>query len=142
MINLPDVSTWVALLAQRHIHHTVVRSWFLSSADHGEDFAFCRVTQMGLLRLLTNRHVMDVDVLDPASAWNLWDRLSREWGIPLLGEPVGMESDWRRYTDRPSGSRFWTDAYLAAFAHAGGYRFVTLDRGFERYADLHMLVLP
>jgi predicted nucleic acid-binding protein len=37
--------------------------------------------------------------------------------------------------------RHWTDAYLAAFATAGGYRLVSFDAGFARYPGLAWLHL-
>lgn len=38
-------------------------------------------------------------------------------------------------TDR-HGPRLWTDAYLAAYARAGGLTVVTFDRGFRQFPDL------
>jgi predicted nucleic acid-binding protein len=37
--------------------------------------------------------------------------------------------------------RLWTDAYLAAFALAGGHRLVTFDQGFLRFPGLEVLRL-
>ena len=41
---------------------------------------------------------------------------------------------------RPS-PKLWMDAYLAAFAIAGGYRFTTTDQGFKQFKnlDLHLI---
>jgi predicted nucleic acid-binding protein len=38
--------------------------------------------------------------------------------------------------------KLWSDAYLAAFAIAGGYQLVTFDRGFKQYANLTATLLP
>jgi predicted nucleic acid-binding protein len=38
-------------------------------------------------------------------------------------------------------SRQWTDAYLAAFARAGGLRFVSFDGDFTRFEGLNLLRL-
>jgi len=35
----------------------------------------------------------------------------------------------------------WMDAYLAAFALAGGYRMVTTDAAFEQFGGLDLKVL-
>lgn len=35
-----------------------------------------------------------------------------------------------------------TDAYVAALAMAHGWRLVSFDREFQRFADLHWLALP
>ena len=56
MTYLLDVNVWIALAAERHTHHRVARRWFSNLLD--EKLAFCRITQLGFLRLLTNRHVM------------------------------------------------------------------------------------
>lgn len=54
--------------------------------------------------------------------------------VNYTGEPASIEVEWRRLTH---GSRrspnVWTDAYLAAFAIAGGFEIVTFDRGFEQF---------
>jgi predicted nucleic acid-binding protein len=33
------------------------------------------------------------------------------------------------------------DAYLAAFARAGGYQFVTTDRAFSQFADFDLVLI-
>jgi uncharacterized protein len=71
MIYLPDVNVWIALAADKHVHHNVAKHWFMNiQADR---VLFCRITQLGFLRLLTNRHVMGEEVLIPrrrvASIW-------------------------------------------------------------------------
>jgi hypothetical protein len=46
-----DVNIWLAAAWSRHTRHGAAKSWM--DAENGE-LAFCRVTQMALLRLLTN----------------------------------------------------------------------------------------
>ena len=36
----------------------------------------------------------------------------------------------------------WNDAYLAAFALAGGFQVVTFDQGFSKFAGVNCLILP
>jgi predicted nucleic acid-binding protein len=55
IVSLPDVNIWIALAAEGHVHHVPARE-FTSQPDGS--VAFCRITQMGLLRLLTNSNVM------------------------------------------------------------------------------------
>jgi predicted nucleic acid-binding protein len=59
-----------------------------------------------------------------------------------IEEPSGVEPRWRRLAlrDQPS-PKLWMDAYLAAFALAGGYRMVTTDRAFRQFPELDLLVL-
>jgi predicted nucleic acid-binding protein len=52
IVSLPDVNIWIALAAEDHVHHVPARDWF--AAQPAASVAFCRITQMGLLRLLTN----------------------------------------------------------------------------------------
>lgn len=126
-IFLPDVNVWLALASRRHAHATVCGSW-LNSIESGE-VVFCRVTQMGLLRLLTNESVMSRDVLSSRDAWRTYQRILADERIQFAPEPFTIEQDWRRLTsqDRPT-PKLWTDAYLSAFARAGGMQLVTLDR--------------
>ena len=55
MTYLPDVNVWIALAAERHTLHRAARHWFSKLQD--EKLAFCRLTQLGFLRLLTNIHL-------------------------------------------------------------------------------------
>ena len=61
MIYLPDVNVWVALAVDGHPHHAIAKRWFERLGQ--ESLLFCRVTEMGLLRLLTNEHVMSLKVI-------------------------------------------------------------------------------
>jgi predicted nucleic acid-binding protein len=53
MTCLPDVNVWLALTIAEHVHHAPAKRWF-ESQEH-EQIAFCRVTQMGFLRLPQTR---------------------------------------------------------------------------------------
>ncbi|HEY0758459.1 MAG TPA: hypothetical protein VGD59_04290 [Acidisarcina sp.] len=66
MTYLPDVNVWIALASNRHVHHQAAKAWFETLAD--ERSVFCRITELGFLRLLTNIHVMGEDVLTPERA--------------------------------------------------------------------------
>jgi predicted nucleic acid-binding protein len=66
MICLPDVNLWIGLTSNRHIHHAQAKAWLESM--EGARIAFCRITELGLLRLLTNQHVMGEEVLAPRPA--------------------------------------------------------------------------
>jgi predicted nucleic acid-binding protein len=64
---LPDVNVWLALASRRHVHNAIATQWFQSVGQN--EAAFCRITQMGFLRLLTNHHVMGIDVIGQIAAW-------------------------------------------------------------------------
>lgn len=70
MTYLLDVNVWIALSAERHVHHRIARQWF--SDVRNEKLAFCRITQLGFLRLLTNRHVMQEEVMSSNGAWQAY----------------------------------------------------------------------
>lgn len=84
---------------------------------------------MGLLRLLTHESVMGKDVLSSRDAWRVYRTILADERIEFAPEPFALEPEWRRLTalERPT-PKIWTDAYLAAFARAGGMQLVTLDR--------------
>lgn len=127
MTFLPDVNVWLALASRRHVHAKVCSEW-IGSIESGE-ILFCRVTQMGLLRLLTNKSAMGDEALSSREAWRVYRTILDDPRIEFAPEPFALEPEWKRLTsqDRPA-PKIWTDAYLTAFARAGGMRLVTLDR--------------
>ncbi len=140
MTYLPDVNVWVAWTIREHIHHAAATAWLNSQ---GEDIiAFCRVTQMGFLRLLTNPHVMASDALTASRAWSTVDAYLKDSRFRIVPEPAGLEQHWRIASNRArSGPNFWTDAYLRAFGRAAGYTLVTFDKGFRQHRDCQMQIL-
>ena len=138
--DLPDLNVWLALVSDCHVHHLAAREWF-EGLDLG-CAAFCRVTQMGLLRLMTHPKVMGEDVLGLAKAWRCYDALRSDERVSFLIEPPDLETTWRALTIREGETHnCWTDAYLTAFALQQGLRIVTFDRWFERHSRLEKLVL-
>jgi len=124
----PDVNVWLALAHEIHPHHTAAATWERTlPAD--AILGFCRFTQLGLLRLLTNPAAMQADVLTQAQAWQAYDALLLPGTTRMLEEPRGMEAIFRRRTAREEVStKQWADAYLAAFAEAASLTLVTFDR--------------
>jgi hypothetical protein len=54
------------------IHHVVARTSF-RGIQQTDEVVFCRITEMGFLRLLTNRRVMGEDAVNPKAAWKIYD---------------------------------------------------------------------
>jgi len=137
---LVDLNVWLALAYDGHVHHLAAVSWF--EKGEGENAAFCRITQLGLLRLLTNRTVMDRFALNQRDAWKCYEQLRLDARVVFLDEPPSLEPVWRRLTrsSKPEPGT-WTDAYLAGFAIAARVSFVTFDRGFSRYGELPLTIL-
>jgi uncharacterized protein len=138
---LADVNVWVALCSDRHIHYAAAQDWFAGVAPAG--VSFCRLAQLGLLRLLTNSKVMGRDVVSPARAWHVYDLLCEDLRVTFAAEPLEMEPAFRSLTrNRIAGSGLWTDAYLAALAKARGLTVVSFDRGFRGMPGVDSLILP
>ena len=141
MTYLPDVNVWVALSVANHTSHKRVALWLEKSIDSAE-FAFCRVTQHGLLRLLTHPKVMKNDPRSPEDAWFIYDKWVLVTEATLKREPDGFEEVWRSLTaGRYRGNDHFTDAYLSAFAAVGGFTVATLDRKFKRHAGARVEIL-
>jgi len=127
---LLDVNVWVAVVTNRHVHYPAVSDWLNRQTA---DLVMCRVTQMGVLRLLSNRSSMGADVVTRAEAWSVIDGIRVDDRVRWASEPPNLEHVWRAISAREDNSRrLWTDDYLAAFAQAAGLTLVTLDHGFKR----------
>ena len=139
-MKLPDVNVWLAAAWARHARHTLAKSWVDAQED---ELGFCRVTEMALLRLVTNRAVTGSDTRTRKQAWELVERLEADPRVRVLGEPPGLVPLWMAFSKRDDTSHLlWTDDYLAAFAHAASAELVTLDRGLKnRYPSVRVLVL-
>jgi len=139
-ISVVDANVWLALAFSDHVHHQKAKAWFEKQAD--ASCAFFRITQMALLRHLTNSQIMGRFVQNQQDAWKSYDSLARDPRIVFLCEPPGSEVQFRRLTEAVSPSHaLWTDGFLAAMAISGGLRLVTLDHGYRRYVGLDLLVL-
>ena len=140
MTDLPDINVWLALVYSGHVHHPAAKTWFEAVSERGA--GFCRVTQLGLLRLITNEKIMGDEVLSQRQAWNIYDALCRDVRIAFWPESTGLENHWRALSSSMlPATRLWTDAYLAAFASAREARMVTFDRGFAKFARVDVLIL-
>jgi toxin-antitoxin system PIN domain toxin len=129
-LNFLDANVWLALLWNRHLHSEQARLWFEKSSD--EQFFFCRVTQITVLRLLTTEKIMGKDVKTMAQAWNLWDRVWADSRIAYLPEPDNLEAEFRSRSRLSSRSpKVWADAYLVAFASVAGLKLITFDRALK-----------
>ena len=127
----PDVNVWVALTCGRHVHHLIASDW-LQSLDVDVRLSFCRVTQLGFLRLLTMDAVMGDEVCTQVEAWAVYDRLLKNDNITALEEPPDLDRRFRALTrSRQASPKAWGDAYLAAFAETSQITLVTFDRAFR-----------
>lgn len=140
MTFFPDVNVWLALVVAEHTHSRQAQNWAEQATS--DWIVLNRITQMGLLRLLTNPSVMGRDSLTGAESWLVADGLLERENIRFVKEPDGLERNWRDLTPAGRvGPNFWTDAYLAAFARTTGFTLVTFDRAFSRHRDIPLKIL-
>ena len=139
-MKLLDVNVWLAAAWARHAHHPLAKRWIDAEDD---ELAFCRVTEMALLRLLTNPVVTQGDALTRRQAWNVVQALQTDPRVRFLPEPRGLAPLWIAFSKRDDRSHLlWTDDYLAAFAQAAEAELVTLDAQVRaRYPSVDVVVL-
>ena len=140
MISLPDVNVLKALVAAGHTHHASAREWF--ETRESDSVGICRVTQMGLLRLLTNPKVLRSGVYSIERAWEIGNDVLADKRVFFEHEPPELHEAWIRMMRHPAaGASSWTDAFLAAFAKQCDYEMVTFDTGFTRWTELKLNLL-
>jgi hypothetical protein len=135
------VNVWLALSYERHAHHVAARNWFEALQQDARLF-FCRFTQIGFLRLLTNQAVMGQDsVMSQVEAWETYDRWVEDERVLFVDEPRGLEPSFRSMSQlQQPAPKDWADSYLAAFATISQMTLVTFDQGFDgRIRDLMIL---
>jgi len=141
---LADSNIWLALALSKHAFHSDARDWF-ANVKSSEVVCFCRSTQQSFLRLLTTHEVLSpygIAALTNEAAWSTYEAFLADKRIAWLDEPSGLDPLWKNLAERTTASpKLWVDAYLAAFAIAGGYQFVTMDKGFKQFSQLDLLIL-
>jgi toxin-antitoxin system PIN domain toxin len=125
MIEIPDVNTLMALVLPRRATHYDAASWL----HKVEAFATTPVTEMGLVRLLTNSAVMSGQPLVPAVALELLRTLKKQPHAVFW--PDGEPFDASRFTYALQGPAQVTDLHLLDLAAARGGRLATFDRKIE-----------
>lgn len=139
-VDLLDVNVWLTLSLPDHPHHSrALAYWHDESVA---ELAFCRVTALAFVRLCTNSTVMGGDPLSVARAWALYRSYCDLPHVVFAAEPRNCEIQLGAWAgEERFGQRLWTDAFLAAFALAGGFRLVTFDGDFSAFPELNLLHL-
>jgi uncharacterized protein len=137
--DLPDVNVWLALSVSHHPHHAQAVAYW--SAEAAPEVGFCRVTMLGLLRLLTQPRVMGASAMSPPAALAVLQQWQRLPEVSLRADPAMLDTALSRLLQYDLPARLLTDAYLAAFARSGGMRLVTFDMDFRRFPGLDLLLL-
>lgn len=139
-IDVPDLNLWLALADPDHVHHDRARHYWESEA--AQEIAFCRVTMLGFLRLLTHARVMRNAPLNPTEAWEAYYKFTALPEVCFLGESPMVESQFIEWTNRPHfASHGWTDAWIAATAQSCSARVVSFDADFHSFPKINFLHL-
>jgi toxin-antitoxin system PIN domain toxin len=129
--SFPDVNVWFALAVGDHPHHRPARAWWNEESSLA---GFCRLTQLGLLRLLTTASAMGGRPLTNKEAWRVYDGFLSDNRVRMFPELAALDDLFCTYSNlRQAAPKVWADAYLAAHAAANEAMLVTFDQAFTNY---------
>ena len=134
--SLFDTNVWIAAIFPTHPFHPRARQELLE-ATPANPAVFCRSTQQSFLRLATTARLLKTYGAEGLTNQGALVALDALMALPQAcerEEPPGVVALWRRLAARGTASpKVWMDAYLAAFAMAGGLRLATLDHDFKNF---------
>jgi uncharacterized protein len=132
----PDLNVWLALSVAGHSHSRDAWSW-ANLLPRETRLIFCRYTQIGLLRLLTNQAVMGEQTLTLRKAWSVYDRWLADPRVDFYPEPRDADAEFRRVTE-PFGtkpaSKWIGDSWLLASSNGLQSTLVTFDKALYQQA--------
>ena len=131
----PDVNIWIALSFNRHAHNDAAMRW-IRSVRREDRLLFSRYTQLGLLRLLTNSHVVNPP-LNVTDAWSVYDRWLADPRIEFAPEPRTTDTAFRQATapfSSQASPQWIGDCYLLAYARETDAVLVTFDQALHKLA--------
>jgi toxin-antitoxin system PIN domain toxin len=136
MKTLIDVNVVFAILVERHVHHATAWDWW--EKQPANSVGLCLPVKLGLLRLLTNTRAMENTPVNPDEALAVWDEMEADERTFIIGNPTtASEVCFRKnVTGRVPTPNLWTDALLAAWAEAAGFRLTSFDQGFRSFPNL------
>ena len=129
MTFLLDLNLLLALAWPSHVHHDVAHAWFEREAAPG--WATCPITQLGFVRLSSNR-AFTSDAVSPSAALSLLRDIVAMDGHEFWSDEVDCVSAAFSAGIRIAGHRQVTDAYLLSLARARSGCLATLDRRIDR----------
>jgi toxin-antitoxin system PIN domain toxin len=137
----PDINVWLAIVVERHVLNRAAATWW--NQDQSDTIGFCRFTQLGLLRHLTNAATMQGSPLTNRQAWRVFETLQMDPRVRFFPEWPALDGLFKSYSDvKQAATNLWGDAYLAAYAAVNGATLVTFDKGFARYAIKSLILEP
>ncbi len=139
--SIADVNVLLPLIIPAHPSHRAARDWLAEQPE--ASVGWCVLTQLGVLRLLSNARVATTGALTPDAALAVWEQLiSLAPFCELDQTPRSLGESLRQLAaGRQPSINFWTDAWLAALAQSLGCEMVTFDRGFRSFKGLKLRLL-
>ena len=128
---LPDVNVLLALFWSRHQHYRVAHSWFSKSGHRA--WATNPLTQLGVLRLLTNFTVVQEEV-DAATASSVLGESIQHRAHEFWPLDRTVLTSFGPVISRIRGYKQWTDALLLCQAAERDGVLVTFDVGVKELA--------
>jgi uncharacterized protein len=132
---LLDVNVLLALVWPRHEGHAEAHAWFARSGHRS--WASNPLTQLGLLRLLTNPAVTQ-GAVSPASALEVLREATRHGGHVFWPLDREIPASLGSLATRLNGHQQWTDAVLLQQATDRDGVLVTFDSGLKQLAALDL----
>jgi len=133
---LVDTNVWIAAVFTTHPFHALAQA-ALQQATPAAPAVFCRATEQSFLRLASTPVLLKVygaEGLTNRDALAALNALQALQQVCVREEPRGTLTLWHSLSALNRASpKVWMDAYLAAFATAGGLRLLTLDRDFKSF---------
>jgi len=137
MRKLLDINTWLALSLEDHPQHARARRWYEQTPLPVGALLFCRQTEIGFLRLVTQARVMErcgLHALSNTAALEFLAKVSADPVVARAEKPPATRSLWLQIARSPLPSpNVWMDAYLAAFAIALDAEMIPFDRDFKTH---------
>jgi toxin-antitoxin system PIN domain toxin len=137
----PDINVWLAIVIERHVFNARASGWW--NQDQSATIGFCRFTQLGLLRHLSNAATMKGSPLTNRQAWKVFETLQTDARVRFFPEWPALDGLLKSYSDvNQAATNLWGDAYLAAYAAVNDITLVTFDKGFARYPIKTLILEP
>ena len=131
MTFLLDLNILTALLWPAHEHHEAAHRWF--GARRNRRWATCAITELGLIRLVTNPS-FSRDALSSADALLLLSSNLAHENHEFWIEDLSVSNALEAIPRKLQGHKQVTDAYLLALAKRHHGTLATFDRGIESLA--------
>jgi predicted nucleic acid-binding protein len=99
-----------------HSHSADAWTW-ANHPPRETNLIFCRYTQIGLLRLLTNQVVLGEQTLTLRKAWSVYDRWLADPRVEFYPEPRGVDAEFREATGRLPPRRHRNGSAIVGCSH-------------------------